>query len=136
MSRFRLQGEAWIQSRRKRCADLMLLACLMPPAVIMGVFACVLSALEHGARHVFYTQKRVGRHGKLFTIHKIRTMHVYTTTAVTPTGEFLNVLGADETPQLLYTIWRGNMSLIGPRPLISEDFNSMRSVLGKQKYHE
>jgi lipopolysaccharide/colanic/teichoic acid biosynthesis glycosyltransferase len=136
MIQFSLQGEAWIKSRRKRLLDLALLACLSPFALIIAVFAFLLSALEHGARNVFFTQERVGHQGKVFTIHKIRTMHVGTSTQVTPAGEFLNVLGADETPQLLWTIWQGHMSLIGPRPLILQDFQTMKAALGVQKYHE
>lgn len=136
MLSFTLTGEAWITSHRKRIFDLCALAVLTPFAAIIAAFACLLSALEHGWKYVFFTQQRIGQHGSLFNIHKIRTMHVGTAKDLTRSGELLNVLGADETPQLLYTIWSGNMTLIGPRPLIPQDFPRMRLVLGKRKYRQ
>lgn len=75
----------------------------------------------------FYSQRRVGFRGKLFTIFKLRTMVVDSEsetgavwakkgdTRITPIGRVLRATHVDEFPQLV-NILLGQMSLIGPRP--------------------
>ena len=74
----------------------------------------------------FYRQERVGRGGRLFRIHKFRTMvidaellgaqiTVGADPRVTRVGRWLRKYKLDELPQLL-DVWLGHMSLVGPRP--------------------
>jgi lipopolysaccharide/colanic/teichoic acid biosynthesis glycosyltransferase len=75
----------------------------------------------------FYTQKRLGIHGRPYTIYKIRSMHHECERATGPCwapkndsrvtfiGRILRATHADELPQLI-NVLKGEMSLIGPRP--------------------
>jgi lipopolysaccharide/colanic/teichoic acid biosynthesis glycosyltransferase len=75
---------------------------------------------------VFFRQERVGKGGRLFRIHKFRTMvtdaerlglqiTVGADARVTRVGQWLRKYKLDELPQLL-DVWIGHMSLVGPRP--------------------
>ena len=72
-----------------------------------------------------FRQIRIGEHGKLFKILKIRTMNVNipkedfitlkNDERITPFGKFLRLFKLDELPQL-FNVLMGDMSLVGPRP--------------------
>ncbi len=73
---------------------------------------------------VFFRQERVGRHGRLFRIHKFRTMRhgapgatitVGADPRITRVGSWLRRAKLDELPQLI-DVLAGSMSLVGPRP--------------------
>lgn len=74
---------------------------------------------------VLFKQKRIGLNNKPFTIYKFRTMkekdasNVLDFQRITSLGRILRVTRIDELPQL-FNILNGDMSFIGPRPLIPE----------------
>ncbi|MBD3794027.1 MAG: sugar transferase, partial [Campylobacterales bacterium] len=77
---------------------------------------------------VYFTQKRPGLHGEIFTIYKFRTMTnekdakgnlLPDSERLQGIGELIRTLSLDELPQLL-NILKGEMSFIGPRPLLVE----------------
>ena len=103
---------------------------------------------------VFFIQKRVGRNGKKFGIFKFRTMRINAEELIasftpeqlkewkenfklkndpriTRVGKFLRNTSLDELPQLI-NIFIGNMSLVGPRPIVEEElewYGEKKSVL-------
>lgn len=82
---------------------------------------------------VFFRQERVGLNGRVFRIHKFRTMTVNAEakgpqitvgndSRVTRSGAFLRKSKFDELPQLI-DVWLGQMSLVGPRPEVPRYMN-------------
>ncbi len=114
-----------LTQRLKRGLDVacaVLIGVLLLPLLLLGM---VLIACDDGLP-LFYSQRRVGRDGKLFTIYKLRTMCRNAEAAgaawaqqndarITRVGGFLRRSRIDEIPQL-WCILRGDMSLVGPRP--------------------
>ena len=77
---------------------------------------------------VLFCQRRPGLHGKSFTIYRFRTMTNARDTQgrllpdeqrLTPFGRFLRSASLDELPEL-FNVLKGEMSLVGPRPLLMQ----------------
>ena len=88
------------------------------------VVVAVLIRVKMPGGTVLFTQKRVGRHGRLFTMHKFRSMtvahggssvSVAGEARITPLGAVLRKYKLDELPEL-WDVLIGNMSFVGPRP--------------------
>lgn len=72
--------------------------------------------------HVFYIQERLGTSRRPFRLIKFRTMNDGSVTVI---GKLLRAFGLDEIPQLL-NVLKGDMDIVGPRPLTREDVERLR----------
>ena len=117
---------------------LLLLTPLLLPIIIILRFT--------GEGYVFYYQRRIGYHNKYFDIIKFATMLKNSpnmgTGSITlrndprllPLGKFLRKTKINELPQII-NVLKGDMSLVGPRPLVDKTFNAYPEALRGQVYH-
>lgn len=106
--------------------SLILLIVLLIPIIIISI----LIKLEDKGP-VLFKQKRTGKDGRTFNLHKFRSMSVNNDVLnfkeenhLTKVGKFLRKTSLDEIPQL-FDILTGKMSFIGPRPWIPEYYENM-----------
>jgi O-antigen biosynthesis protein WbqP len=115
--------------RVKRLVDVLLAGTALIGLSPLLAFAALAVRLD-SAGPVIFRQQRVGRHGRLFTMYKFRTMHRGTpevakdvllqggaSGTITRVGRLLRRTSFDELPQLI-NILRGDMSVVGPRPAL------------------
>ncbi len=110
----------------KRVFDLALaVPGLILVSPIMALIALALLLTE--GRPVLFRQERPGLNGKLFTLYKFRSMRNHSDgngrmlpdgQRLSPVGKFLRATSLDELPEL-FNVLRGEMSLVGPRPLLA-----------------
>jgi exopolysaccharide production protein ExoY len=126
---------------------------VLPLILILGLL------IRRDGGPVFFCQDRVGRHGRVFRLWKLRSMQVdaerrleahlaadpaaraewdetqklKVDPRITPIGRLLRKTSLDELPQL-WNVFRGDMSLVGPRPLITEE-DALFSGWERRRYH-
>jgi lipopolysaccharide/colanic/teichoic acid biosynthesis glycosyltransferase len=119
-----VMASRWAHSALRRALDMTVavaaLICFLP----LMLFAAVL--VRWGSPGpVFFRQRRMGRNGREFTLYKFRSMcpkkgsnssiTVSGDDRITPVGALLRRYKLDELPQF-WNVFRGDMSLVGPRP--------------------
>ena len=129
----------------KRGVDLALILLLSP--ILLPILLLVVAAVRASSSGpIFFSHRRIRRHGQFFTMWKFRTMCVDSAEVletylranpaaqaewrlthklkhdprVTPLGRFLRKSSMDELPQL-WNVIIGNMSLVGPRPIVAAE---------------
>ena len=109
----------------KRVLDVILVALTIVVWLPLALIVALVVRLDSRGP-ILYRQRRVGRHARLFTLTKFRTMvhdaeaagpqfTVHDDPRITRAGRFLRKSRLDELPQL-WNVLRGELSLIGPRP--------------------
>jgi sugar transferase EpsL len=115
------------RDRAKRTFDLALTIPALLALAPLLLLVAVAVALRLG-RPILFRQVRPGLHGEPFTIYKFRTMRdardatgqpLPDAARLTPFGHFLRSTSLDELPGLV-NVLRGEMSLVGPRPLLMQ----------------
>lgn len=112
--------------RSKRIIDVMVAAVALVLATPLLIMVAALVTIGLG-RPVLFRQCRAGRHGQPFEMVKFRTMRppnlrlglLGDRDRLTPLGRWLRATSLDELPTL-WNVLRGDMSLVGPRPLLPE----------------
>ena len=146
----RPSGAAWAI---KRCGDVVVAALLLVlTAPLLAAVALAVKLTSPGP--VFFTDKRIGLGERVFDCYKFRTMRsdapalqaqleaqneadgaifkMRDDPRVTPVGRVLRKLSIDELPQLI-NVLRGDMSLVGPRPLPLRD-NGLMEATAKRRH--
>ncbi len=110
---------------------------------IMLVIAFLIRFSTKGS--VIFSQKRIGQFGKIIKVYKFRTMLLCTPESVatgeldnpnfyiTKIGRILRLTSLDEIPQL-FNVFKGDMSIIGPRPIIPEE-EELHRLRGERKVY-
>lgn len=109
----------------KRVVD-WLIACVLIVLSSPFMIAAIIAVKISSKGPALFKQKRPGKNCKIFTVYKFRTMSLETDALgkllpdiqrMTNVGSFLRKTSIDELPQL-FNILKGDMSFIGPRPLL------------------
>ncbi len=143
---------AALDAALKRALDVLLAAALLTALAPVLAVAILLIRLTSRGDPIF-VQPRIGLHGEEFSMLKLRTMvygadrledrlarreagpflKIRNDPRVTPVGRVLRRLSIDELPQLV-NVLKGDMSLVGPRPLLRCDVAKLASAARKRRF--
>lgn len=138
----------------KRMFDLVLVLCSLP--IIIPLFLIVAIIIKLDSRGpIFFVQERVGLGKRIFKMYKFRSMHenaeellkdlehlneaegpifkIKNDPRVTRVGKFIRKTSLDEFPQLI-NVLRGEMSLVGPRPMSIRDVDLFDSGIQRKRF--
>lgn len=129
-------GDGLIVAGMRRAIDVLLALIGLALLSLPMLLAMLAIRLDDGSPSLF-KQARYGRGGRVFTVCKLRTMHVQASDRpaatdderITRVGRILRAIGLDEAPQLV-NILLGHMSFVGPRAL------SVNELVDGRRYQE
>lgn len=129
----------------KRTIDILFTIIGLIIAIPIFIIISIISFFENPKGPIFFKQKRIGEYGEIFYIYKFRSMVLnaeeklknnkelyekyiknnyklepHEDPRITTLGKFLRRTSLDELPQLI-NVLKGEMSLIGPRPVVEEE---------------
>lgn len=134
----------------KKCIKRMIDFCI---ALVLSPFVCVVIIImapiiyTNDPGPIFYNANRRGKDGKIFKMYKLRSMYVNAPdvrnedgstfnssedSRVTKVGKFMRKTSIDELPQM-FNVLLGDMSLIGPRPILASESYETLSELAKER---
>lgn len=134
-------GHVFYSDRLKRALDILIVMLVAPPILLILAIICPVIALD--GKSPFFLQARVGRHGRVFRMIKLRSMVVDAEARlesyldacparreewethqklrhdprITRIGGFIRKTSLDELPQF-WNVLVGDMSIVGPRPMM------------------
>lgn len=129
----------WYNNYGKRTIDLLLSCTVLLLTLPLFVVVALVLWMANGGNPFFF-QWRPGRYGKVFRLVKFRTMNnrrdasgalLSDAVRLTPMGRFIRKTSLDELPQLINVI-KGDMSMIGPRPLLVEYLSLYNPTQGRR----
>jgi len=127
----------------KRLIDILI--ALPAILILLPIFLIIIVVIKRGSRGpAIFKQTRAGKDGKPFTFYKFRTMKIDVNPfgaspksgqdpRLTKIGIFLREYSLDELPQL-FNVLKGNMTLVGPRPLYMEQIAEWDSEQRKRLF--
>lgn len=149
---------SYLRQKMKRLLDIVVASALL--TFVLPVFALLSVMIARDGGPVFFVHRRIGRGGQEFGCLKFRSMHLNATDLlndllknnlaarvewknnqklrndprITKLGRALRLTSIDELPQLI-NVLRGDMSLVGPRPIITQELNDFYKKHGADKYY-
>ncbi len=136
-----MKGLTFEQRAAKRTMDLLISTIgLIVTSPIMALCAILIKAEDGGK--VFFKQKRATKDGKIFEVYKFRTMKEAGSVnrsvtsdddRITKVGKYLRKFRIDELPQII-NIFKGEMSVVGPRPEMIENVDQYTQELPEFSY--